>query len=230
MTPCALCGKPILDNPSDPNDKGTDEHVPPLQFFPKAIRPQLCDMLWTVPSHRRCNQSYKLDEEYFLHYFYPLVAFQNEPMGKVLLEELKRRAKKPQSRALIRRMLKERTHASPGGIILPPGLVRVNFDLVRIQNVAVKIAKCLFYRDHGRYLPRSRCVHVELCEKVTDLQPFFAELWLVREFENQSAAPDVFRYWHYELDGQHYYAMLFWDAFMFCMIFQDPAKPDAHEG
>jgi hypothetical protein len=222
MKPCALCGEPILDKPTDLEDVNSDEHVPPLQFFPKTMRRQLRDSLWKVPSHRRCNQRHKLDEEYFLHYLYPLVASQNEPMGKVLLEDLKRRAKKPQSKGLIRRLLKERTQTSPGGIILPPSLIRINFDLRRIQNVAVKVAQCLFYKDHDRYLPRSNCVHCELCENAKDLQPIFADLWRCRELERQSAAPDVFRYWHLDLDGEHYYALLFWNAFMFCMIFNDP--------
>ncbi len=222
MKLCALCGERIADNPSDPEDAETDDHVPPLQFFPKALRSQLRDRLWKVPSHKRCNQSHKLDEEYFLHYVYPLVAVQNEPMGEVLLAEIKRRGRKPQSKGLIRRLLKECTHVSPGGIILPPGMVRVNYDVMRIQNVAVKVAKCLFYRDHDKYMPRSSCVHCELCETVADLQPLFAELCRVRELETRSAAPNVFRYWYIDLDGQHHYAMLFWEAFMFCMIFQKP--------
>jgi hypothetical protein len=143
-------------------------------------------------------------------------------MGEVLLAEIKRRGKKPQTRRLIRRLIKECTRTSPGGIILPPGVLRVNYNVVRIQNVALKVAKCLFYRDHGRYLPRSSCVHIEMCETVADLQPLFADLCRVRELVKKSAAPNVFRYWHIDLDGQHHYALLFWEAFMFCMIFEMP--------
>jgi hypothetical protein len=62
MKVCALCGEPITDCPADPQDVETDEHVPPLQFIPKAMRPQLRDALWKVPSHKRCNQAHKLDE------------------------------------------------------------------------------------------------------------------------------------------------------------------------
>jgi hypothetical protein len=47
-----------------------------------------------------------------------------------------------------------------------------------------------------------------------DLQSIFAKPCLVKEWERRSAAPDVFRYWHLALDGQHYSAMLFWDSFM----------------
>jgi hypothetical protein len=38
----------------------------------------------------------------------------------------------------------------------------------------------------------------------------------------ESAAPDIFRYWHGERDGEHYYAMCFWDAFLYCTMFNDP--------
>jgi hypothetical protein len=30
----------------------------------------------------------------------------------------------------------------------------------------------------------------------------------------------VFAYWDSELDGCHYYAMIFWGTFMFCMSFR----------
>jgi hypothetical protein len=225
MKPCALCSEQILDDPSDPEEAATDEHVPPLQFFPKAMRPQLRERLWKVPSHRKCNQKHKLDEEYFFQYMFPLVAVQNELMGKNLLEELRRRAKKPQARGLLRRLFKECTLTSPGGIILPPPLIRVNYDVVRIQNVVLKIAQCLFYKDHARHVPRSACVHIKVCHDVPDLEFPFDELFRVQEVEKRSAAPDVFRYWNIELDGLHAYALLFWDAFMFCLMFKDPVTP-----
>jgi hypothetical protein len=226
MKPCALCGEPILPDPSDPDETGTAEHVPPQQFFPKALRSQLREPLWTVPSHRKCNQKHKLDEEYFFQYMYALVAVQNEQMGTSLLEEIRRRAKKPQARGLIRRMIKECTLTSPGGIILPPPLIRVNCDTVRIQNVVLKIAQCLFYKDHDRHMPRSGCVHIQMCQDVPDLEPPFDDLFRVQEVEKKSAAPDVFRYWSVDLDGLHAYALLFWNAFMFCLFLKDPTMPE----
>jgi hypothetical protein len=218
-TPCALCGDPIKDNPDDPEDSLSREHVPPLQFYPKSMRSTLREALWQVPSHRKCNASYKKDEEYFYHRFYPLVGFQNEPMGQVMLDDIHRRAKKPQTPVLIRHMLQECKRATPGGILLPEGLIRVEYDLIRVQRVAVKIAQCLFYKDHQRFVSRKDCQHIELCESPTNLQAFFAHLC---QTEMKTVEPAVFCYWHVELDGLHYYSMLFWGAFMFCMIFQDP--------
>lgn len=223
MTICCLCGEPIPAEPLQSQDAKDMDHVPAKQFFPKAVRSTLRGRLWKVPTHKRCNQQCKLDEEYFYHYFYPLVGCQNEAMGRVMLEDLKRRAAEPQSRAIIRRMFREMTRQSPGGIHLPPNMVRVNFNMVRVQSVIMKIAKGLFYKDHGRHLSRDCCIHMEFCERVQDLQPIFCDLWRVRELQKDSAVPAVFRYWHMELDGQHYYSMLFWEAFMFCMIFREPS-------
>ena len=209
MKPCALCGEAILDNPSDLRDEESAEHVPPRQFFPASMRTGLRQPLWKVPSHRRCNESYKSDEEYFFHCFYSLVGVQNPPMGQTILNELRRRARKPQTRGLIRRVLKETTHTTPSGLLLPPGWLRVNYNAVRIENVVVKVAKCLFYKDHARYMPKSACAHIERCDSPAKLQPVFAELVRCDEVRCDSAAPDIFRYWQIEIDGQHLYALLF---------------------
>src|SRR5437868_6634938 len=128
--PCSLCGEPVSENSVDSEDSLTDEHVPPKQFYPKAIRSELREGLWKVPSHRRCNKDYKLDEEYFYHYYYPLVGYLNGPMGKILFDDLRRRARKPQSKGLIRRLLRECTRSTPSGILLPPSLIRVHYNVM----------------------------------------------------------------------------------------------------
>ncbi|OAI51910.1 hypothetical protein AYO44_16840 [Planctomycetaceae bacterium SCGC AG-212-F19] len=201
LTACSLCGGPIPDNPADPGDALSDEHVPALQFYPKSIRPELRSRLWKVPSHRRCNGSYQKDEDYFYHRCYPLVGVQNESMGNVILNDIGRRAKKPQSKAIIRQMLKECRQVSPGGIILPPGMIRVEYDVRRIQRVALKVGQCLFYRDHQRFMPRENCRHVELCEKPSNLQEAFA--LLVSSTDRRAVEASVFSYWHHDVDGLH---------------------------
>ncbi len=226
MKPCSLCGQPILDNPSDPLDRETDEHVPAKQFYPHQLRSQIRKQLWKVPSHERCNASYKPDEEYFYHRLAGLVGVQNQHMGQEVFADLRRRAKKPQSKVLIRQVLKEARNTSPGGIILPPGHLWVSYDVVRIQNVACKVAQCLFYKDHGKHMPKKNCVHIELCENFEDLQPVF--MLLLRHTQPQSVYTNVFQYWYFDVEGQHHYALLFWEAFMFCLIFENPAtSPDA---
>ena len=138
---CALCGEAILKKPKNDPDSGTVEHVPPKMFYPESLRPELRKQLWTVPSHRRCNGGSKADEEYFYHYFYGLVGAENEDMGKTILADLKRQAKNPQARNLIKRVLSRVTNVSPGGILLPPTLIRVDCEAERLDSVVFKIAR-----------------------------------------------------------------------------------------
>jgi hypothetical protein len=218
--PCALCGEPILEYPDDPEMVRSEEHAVAKQFYPEVIRPELRDPLWTVPSHRRCNNGVKADEEYFYHRFAPLVMASNESIRSAILQDLKRRAKKPQTRVMLRHMRNERKKVTPGGILLPSNLTWLQFDLMRIQRVAVKIVQCLFYKDHGRFVPRANFDHWEMVEEASKLQPLFTDLC---QTEWKAVDPRVFCYWDDELDGCHYYAMLFWGAFMFCMSFKKRA-------
>lgn len=225
MTICALCGEPIIvKKPKDHPEAETDEHVPALQFFPKSIRPQLKDRLWKVPSHRKCNAACKSDEEYFYHVFYGLVGAQNAEMGKVMLDDLKRRAKHRQTQGLIKQVLKGCTFRSPSGLYLPPGMLRIGFNILRVQNVAVKVAQCLFYRQFQRYLPRKCCQHFEICHEPEDMQPLFLEMC---QLKPEAVDPRIFCYRHIEIDGIHYFSMIFWGAFMFCMAFEEPANVPA---
>ena len=56
---------------------------------------------------RKCNGPHKDDEEYFYHQFYAAVATGNPAMGAVVHEDIKRRTKKPQSRAIVQRVVSE---------------------------------------------------------------------------------------------------------------------------
>src|SRR5262245_58349405 len=139
-------------------------------------------------------------------------------MGGVILGDIKRQAAKPQMKGMIRRLLKETVQKTPARIILPPSLVRVEYDVWRVQNVFVKTAQCLYYKDHERYLPRKNCNHCEIVERPDQMQELFA--LLIRHTGRQSVMPSVFSYWNAEYDGHQLYAMLYWEAFMVCMMFR----------
>jgi hypothetical protein len=220
---CALCGQPILKKPKNDPDSGTVEHVPPSQFFPKSIRPDLRQPLWTVPSHRRCNEALKSDEEYFLSYYYGLVGFENPDVGAIILDDLRRQTKNPQARNLIKRILRNCRNVSPGGILLPPSLVRFEPEVERIDRVVFKIAQCLFYKDQGRFLPKENCGYIRFFEDPIKIPEFFRELIKTK---HESVDPRFFFYWHIDIEGCHYYAMAFWGAFVFGMVFRDPDVPD----
>jgi hypothetical protein len=221
---CALCGSPILKKPKNDPDSGTVEHVPASLFYPKSLRSEIRKPLWTVPSHRRCNAAYKSDEEYFYNHFYGLVGVENQGMGKIILDDLRRQAKHSQAQNLIKRILRNCKNVSPGGILLPSTLVWVDCEGERIDRVLLKIAQCLFYKDHKRFLPKENCGYLRLYKEFKDVPETFLEMMKTRP---QSVDPKVFLYWHLELEGCHYYVLAFWTAFAFGMVFRDPAvAPD----
>jgi hypothetical protein len=218
--PCAHCGQMIPNKPSDPQDGLTAEHAVPLQFHPKFMRSVIRGQLWTVPSHRRCNEGVKQDEEYFFQYLYGLVFVQNPPMANVLMNEIRRRSAHESTRGLLRRLLGDVRKTTPGGILLPPEVLWVSVNRRRIENVVIKISKCLFYKDHGRYMPRANCLHCERCDDKAEVQEVFNVICC--ETEPRAVVPEIFQYWHADIDGLHHYSMLFWQAFMFCTIFREP--------
>jgi hypothetical protein len=135
MKICALCGDMIQEQDE------TAEHVPPKLFYPKSLRPTIREPFWTVPSHRACNEKYRVDEEYFYYFLMPLVINENSEMGKVLLDDLRERRKNPQTVSMIKWLLSEMKSETPSGIILPPSIRRFSVNQARVQNVALKIAQ-----------------------------------------------------------------------------------------
>jgi hypothetical protein len=236
---CCLCGKSATEG-----DPITREHVPPKQFYPKSLRTRV--NLWVVPTHRSCNNKYKADEEYFYHASYPLVANVNPRMADVILRDLKRRAKKPQTRTLLRGILQTQQTTTGGGIVLPPGMVGLNVDAYRLQQVAIKIGRCLFYRDHNRIMPYENCKDIRLCESEQDVPECYRLSWELSKVNVNSLVPSVpgnvvviadteagaplaacrqvfeYRSAYIAPERLHLYTLMFWEAFTFCMAFQEP--------
>ena len=138
---CCLCGEKGTDeNPI------TREHVPPKQFHPKSVRSQQDLNLWIVPTCRACNESYKSDEEYFFHALYPLVANTNRSMGETILQDLRRRAKQPQTPALIRSLLRSSRTTSEGVRVAQEPLEERD---VRFHALDPKLAETSIRPVHG---------------------------------------------------------------------------------
>jgi hypothetical protein len=112
---CCLCGNEIIERRKDLPGSLSMDHAPMKQIYLQAVLRARNLNLWTVPSHKACNNNYQNDEDYFLHRLYPLVANGNPKMAEAILDDIKRRAKKPQSRAFIRDFLKDCTTRTEGG-------------------------------------------------------------------------------------------------------------------
>lgn len=219
---CCLCGEPI-DPTAVGDDKGSDDHVPPKQFFTRELLQTNQNLnLWTAPTHKRCNFAHRQDEEYVYHALSIQVQTTNPGFGRQIFNDLKRRVHKPQTPAMLRKILKETTTVTPGGIILPPGVIQVSLDAYRIQQVALKIAQGLHLRDYGSYLPKENCKDIRFCVSEDEVPEMYSVAWPAAELK--TIRPDVFSYRcvEYPPDNQLFYTLLFWEAVMVCMVFDRP--------
>ncbi len=219
---CCLCGHQIDSNVTSPEDALSMDHVPPKQFYPRELRIHKSPNLWKAPTHKRCNNDYREDEEYFYHAMYGIVQKNNPQMGQTILSDLARRTHKPQTPAMIRSILKTFTTVTDGGIHLPPGIVQFDLDPYRSQRVVIKIAQGLFYLDRCVYMPRENCKDIRLCLEESDVPELYSLSW--QGVDNKMACGDVFSYRRFEFENLHLFSLLFWESLMFCCAFKDPLK------
>lgn len=226
---CYLCGTSIEKAES------SDDHVPPRAFYPKDIRDGL--NLQTAPSHKKCNEDYRKDEEYFQHAFFVEVLNKRPTIASNFERDLTRRAKKPQTPAMIQKILKRVSNITPGGIRLPPGIFQVVIDQLRIERVVLKIARGLLYIENNSFLPLQNAKDIRFCLNDNEVPELYKLYWPVVKLSG--VYPKVFSYKYFntckysasgkypELDKLHLYTLLFWEAVMFCVAFEYPPLSSA---
>ncbi len=220
---CYLCGESIEDSPEDTGLELSMDHVPPRQFYPKAIRQQEDLNLELAPSHKKCNEDYRKDEEYFYHSLYPLVAENNPSMGQIILQDLGRRTHKPQTPAMIRKILKNVSGVTQGGILLPPGKIVCSLDELRLQRIAIKIARGVLALNDIVYISESNCFDLRFCENESEVIELYRTLWKISPV--YAVYQKVFSHKYFYLDNVHYLCLLFWGSFMYCLCFKgNPAS------
>jgi Protein of unknown function (Hypoth_ymh) len=96
-TICYLCGKEITDK-----KEGDLDHVPPQRIFAKSIRKEQPLQFSTVRVHKKCNQDYKPDEEYF---FTALIGEAHSPAGHEAWKDLQETFKDPAHQGLLKQVL-----------------------------------------------------------------------------------------------------------------------------
>ncbi len=219
---CYLCGDRI-----DPAVKGGEmelsmDHVPPKQFFPKELREQQNVNLQVVPSHKKCNNEYKSDEEYFYHSLYPLVANNNPAMARAILRDLARRCQKPQSRTILRSVFSDVSGVTKGGIILPSHKVEFTADLYRIQRVAGKVARGALFLSTQMSVTEASIIDMRICEDESEVPEIYRLSWQTTKPEGSYLK--VFSYKYMRFDEYHILSLLFWEALMFCVVIQNPLQ------
>lgn len=129
----------------------TSDHIPPKNLFSKP-RPS---NLITVPCCEPCNKGIELDDEYFR-----LVVILRQDIGDhpefkrlwpTVYKSLERRKNHGFTNSLLQGMANVDV-TSPGGLYLGR-LPTYHVDLIRLDRVAARIAKGLFYHEFGQRLP-----------------------------------------------------------------------------
>lgn len=225
---CYLCGTSIE------NADLSADHIPPRAFFPKDVRVGL--NLQVAPAHKTCNESFKADEEYFQHALFIEVLNKKPSITASLKNDFYRRADKPQTPALIRKISKGISNTTSGGIYLPHGIHQVEIDQLRIERVVLKIARGLFYIENNSFLPLQTAKDIRFCLNESEVPDLYKLYW--PHVKIKGVYPKVFSYKYFntckfsladkcpELDKLHLYTLLFWEAVMFCVAFEcSPSNP-----
>jgi hypothetical protein len=146
---CVYCGEP---------GPLTNDHVPPKNLFAKP-RPS---NLVTVPSCRKCNKSFELDDEYFrlaITTGIDPISFPNEFDLSVNAIRKLRDPRKIGFRKSMLASFSKKPQYTPAGLYLGQAGV-LEIDVARVQNVVSRIIRGLFFVHSGRRLPSTSRVWV----------------------------------------------------------------------
>ena len=216
---CYLCGQVIETKSTDDPMELSMDHVPPRQFYHKQIRATQNLNLNVAPSHKRCNEAYKEDEEYFYLSMFPIVAKNNPMMEDLYFQDIIRRSQQPQMPSKLRKILSTAVTVTEGGIHLPNGRRRLTIDRERIKRVVSKIARGILFLSTERYFQEKQIICVNFYDNSSEIIDLY--LPALKLHPLAGIYPDVFAHSHFSSKGFRLLLMLFWKAFMFSVTVKD---------
>jgi hypothetical protein len=218
-TICYLCGLPLAAPTSA-------DHAPMKQLFAPAIRKKHAPQLLTIEVHDGCNKAYQLDEDYFVHTLMPFA--RQTYAGRAIYDEVLAKFRVGKKAGLTRGVLNE-FEPRPSGLILPGNKVVKRFQGKRLQRVAWKMVRGLYFHHHGVALPDGLRTWVSVTPIAGGEQPPEHFLrFMEHSKEAHGAYPGVFsyRFDSFVDDGVasiHYWALLIWDSVLVTVMFHDPS-------
>ncbi len=132
---------------------------------------------------------------------------------------------------MIRKILKGVSNVTPVGIHLPRAKYAVTIDQPRIERVVLKIVRGLFYLENRNFLPPENAKDIRFCLDENEVPKMYRLYWPFVKLTG--VYPKVFSYKYFntrkcsasgkytELDRLHLYTLLFWEAVMFCVAFEN---------
>jgi hypothetical protein len=208
-----LCGK-LLAAPTNV------DHVPPKQLYVKAIRQLHNPNLLTIEVHKACNNSFQLDEDYFVNTLAPFA--KGSYAGTALLRDVFAKYADGKKVGLVHKVLNE-FDRTPSGIDLPPERVAKRFEGDRLHRVAWKIVRGLYFHEFGKVLPEDTPNNLDIF--APDKPPSVAFLKALGNVDGRGAYPGVFDYKYItmeQLQGFQYWGLLLWDRLILTMSFHSP--------
>jgi hypothetical protein len=166
---CIYCGNPAHDL----------DHVPPECIFQE---PRPGDMI-KVPSCRKCNRRFSLDDEYFRDCL-ALSTYEkaDPPELKTLHEAMRRSLRRKQFRPPARAILeRSRDGWAQNQSAIAERVKLLPIDMKRIGRTAERVIHCLHFHHTGRVLPpgyEPKVIHGQRMPTVARLDlPFFERLF-----------------------------------------------------
>ncbi len=197
------------------------DHVPPRQFYLKQIRETQNPNLYVAPSHKKCNEEYKEDEEYFYLSLYPVVAKNNPLLEDLYFQDIQRRSQQPQTPAKLREILSTAVTITEAGIYLPNGIRQISIDRKRIVRIITKIARGILFLSTKKYFEEHEIINIVFCDDSSKIIEPYKEVLRIQPFAG--VCPDVFAHSHinHQSKSTRILLMLFWKAFMVVVIVKD---------
>lgn len=213
-TVCYLCEKALTAPTSA-------DHVPPKQLYAKEVRKKHSPNLLTIDVHADCNRSFQHDEDYFANTLAPFA--RGSYAGTAFLQEAFAKYASGEKQKLVGKVLNE-FQRTPGGILLPPGLVAKRFEGDRLHRIAWKIVRGLYFHEFGEVLPENTPNNLQIA--APDKPPPVEFLHALYDKPSRGQYPGVFDYKYVtvpQFNEFHYWGMLFWDRLILTMAFHNPA-------
>jgi len=176
----------------------TREHIPAKAFFPSPLPSNLI----TVPSCRKCNSEWQKDEDYFRLCLVAREDTKGNRSRDELFPTVKRSLTRVDARGFANKFLNslaEVEEFTPAGIYVRSG-VSVSFEGARLDRVAEKVIRGLFYLETGRRVPPDYRVAIVHQSRVRHLRPAFRTdllgfVAMVLETKPREFGP-AFKYWY----------------------------------
>ena len=175
----------------------TKDHIPPRNLFPVSYRKNII----SVPCCFDCHKPTSQDDEYFRS----RLAIRNDtathPAAQEVLPRIIRSFQKPQKRGWTKKFfqsIQEFEAVTPAGIYLGKGAT-YDVDLTRLNRVAARVIKGLFYHHKHFALPKTYTVSAFSESSLTG-PPDKVKLWL-EMFASLASEPSIeigkgiFAYW-----------------------------------